>query len=303
MIKISYSRQQLLRDVSTATTTTTPDLYSSSEIMNQAIADIASLHADYSTMSLEQQIHREKALRAIFDADRQHHELDPTLLCRSDALAELAAQKQQEHSQWNTRKHGPGFHISAVNNPPRDPYFDDYSSTDSTTKSVPLPIPSSRVILSTYFGSRVDPNRCFELRNGKLAQDDASHLLHPLSDALHRLDLTAVIFHDDALSEEFVANTSAASKNLYFQRVELQREDWSLTDERWLIFSDWLRSPGNRNCSCLLFKKKFTPTIFLLFFLIDIDSSLFLFVPCSCRRSRMGISTRSRYHHYRDRPV
>ncbi len=215
--------------------------------MNQAIADIASLQVD-STMSLEQQIHREKALRAIFDADRHHHELDATLLCK---VAELARRREEDHHS-NTRRHGPGFYIPAINNPPRDPYFDEYSTT-SSTNSVPPPIPSSRVILSTYFGSRVDPNRCFELKRGKLTQDDAFHLLQPLSDAVERLDLTAVVFHDGALSDEFVGNVS--SKNIYFQKVELQREEWSLSDERWLIFSDWLRSPGKLFLEFLLKKK------------------------------------------------
>lgn len=41
--------------------------------MYQAIADIESLHAD-ATVSLKQQVHREKALHAGFNADRGHLE-------------------------------------------------------------------------------------------------------------------------------------------------------------------------------------------------------------------------------------
>ena len=238
MIKISYSRHQLRQDNAPA------DVFSSSNIMQQALSDISNVRTD-TIMSPEQQMYREKALRAIFNADRNQHTLDPTLLCRAEAFG-----KVQQHTS-NSRRHGPGF--SGGFNAPKDPYFDEYSIS-STTTSVLSPILSSRVILSTFFGSRVDPNRCFALPRGRLTTDDAFQLLHPLIDAVERLDLTAVIFHDAALSDEFMTNVSmsSAGKKLFFQKVELQQEEWSLADERWLIFSDWLRSSGNA-CFCLFF--------------------------------------------------
>lgn len=106
----------------------------------------------------------------------------------------------------------------------------------------PLALPQSRtVVLSSYFASRVDPTRCWQYTAGHLPRNSFS-AFKPWYDAVERLGLTALVFHDDALSAEYASGSGTAA--ILFQKVTLGRLGWSLDDERWAVYHSWLLSPG-----------------------------------------------------------
>jgi hypothetical protein len=96
------------------------------------------------------------------------------------------------------------------------------------------------VIFTTYFNSRVDPLRCWKHKAGRLAPDMFEYIQDWYA-SVHRLGLPAIVFHE-GLSDAFVAKVS--TENIQFQRIQLANYEWSLCDERWAVFHDWLLSPA-----------------------------------------------------------
>jgi len=67
-------------------------------------------------------------------------------------------------------------------------------------------------------------------------------VIKPWYDAVERLGLLALVFHDDSLSAEYASGSQTQSA--LFQKVKLRRSNWSLDDERWAVYGAWLRSPA-----------------------------------------------------------
>ena len=113
---------------------------------------------------------------------------------------------------------------------------------------VPAPA-ADAVILSTYFASRVDPLHCWQYIGGHLPRNSFT-ILRPWYDAVERLGLSAVVFHDDALSPEYAAGSQTAT--VKFQHVQLGRLGWSLNDERWEVYRRWLETPAGSSVRYVL---------------------------------------------------
>jgi len=115
----------------------------------------------------------------------------------------------------------------------------------------PLATPTgASVILSTYFGGRIDPTHCWHYPGGRLPSN-AFPVLKPWYEAVERLGLSAVVFHDDdALGSEYAAGSQTGQ--VLFQRVQLGRPGWSLGDERWEVYLKWMQSPAAANVRWVL---------------------------------------------------
>lgn len=85
------------------------------------------------------------------------------------------------------------------------------------------------VILTTYFCTKVDPQRKFHVKG-----DDFSYI-SKFYNSIHSKDLAVVIFYDN-LSNDFVATYT--TENVTFIKCELKR--FSLNDERFFIFQEFL---------------------------------------------------------------
>ena len=183
---------------------------------------LSKMHQKAMSLERNQETLREKALQAVKQQSSELGE-DPSLLCQAMAAQEKTPRKSRtEDYHWT--------------------YF---------TETAPIgpKQASSGIILSTYFGSKIHPRRCWQYRNGRLPHDSWPHV-QPFYDAIERLDLEAVVFHDEALSEEFVEEATTSA--MLFQKVALQRSGWSPAEERWAIFRDWLDSDAAEEINWVL---------------------------------------------------
>ncbi|KFM29116.1 hypothetical protein F751_5472 [Auxenochlorella protothecoides] len=103
-----------------------------------------------------------------------------------------------------------------------------------------LQVAAKGVILTTYFTSRVDPARCHKHVGGAIPPDDLAYVQGWHSSVQH-LGTPAVVFHD-GLSPAFISELQSPA--IGFQRVTLSYTSWSLSDERWAVYRDWLAGPG-----------------------------------------------------------
>lgn len=88
---------------------------------------------------------------------------------------------------------------------------------------------SENIILTTYFCTKVDPQRKFYVKS-----DNFSYI-SKFYQSIHAKGLAAVIFYDN-LSNDFVANYN--TENVRFIKCDLKR--FSLNDERFFIFQEFL---------------------------------------------------------------
>lgn len=183
---------------------------------------LAKIHSKAMAMERNQENLRERALQALKDhsGSLDLQGTDQSLLCQAMATQEATLQPKTEPHPLYFKE-----------GPPKGPKL------------------SSGVILSSYFGSKVDPKSCLQYTKGRLPQDSYPHL-RPLNDAVERMGLEAVVFHDDALSEDFVHK--ATTPALVFQKVALEQRGWSSGEERWAIVRDWLDSDAAEHVEWVL---------------------------------------------------
>ncbi|GAB4815057.1 hypothetical protein N2152v2_002103 [Parachlorella kessleri] len=102
-------------------------------------------------------------------------------------------------------------------------------------------VEATGVVLTTYFNSRVDPLRCYKHKGGRIEPDALGYIEHWYKSVV-QLNLPAVVFHE-SLSPKFVAMVQ--TDLVRFQRVQLAHHTWSLCDERWAVYLDWLKHSGS----------------------------------------------------------
>jgi len=94
----------------------------------------------------------------------------------------------------------------------------------------------SNILLTTYFCKKKDPQR------KNFAPCDDIKYIKPWYESIKKLDLNGIVFHD-GLSKKFVANYE--TENIKFVKVDSSKFKYSLNDQRYFIYLDYLKKNQN----------------------------------------------------------